>query len=175
MNKKFDIYSEIVDDGCKWVEQDTSPSDFRDFAEGLEAGDEVTLNINSVGGSVLAGVAIANQIKALNTKGVRTTAKIEGLCASIATVIMCACEKIILPSTSFVMIHNCWTMVQGDSNELRKQADVMDTMNDVIMSFYKTKFSLTEDELKAMMDAETWFSGEEAKNYNLNCEVVEDS
>ena len=60
MNKNFNIYSEIVDDGCKWVEEDVSPSDFRVFAEGVESGDEVTLNINSVGGSVLGGVAIAN-------------------------------------------------------------------------------------------------------------------
>lgn len=60
MNKNFNIYSEIVDDGCKWVEEDVSPSDFRAFTEGIESGDEVTVNINSVGGSVLGGVAIAN-------------------------------------------------------------------------------------------------------------------
>jgi ATP-dependent protease ClpP protease subunit len=60
MNKNFNIYSEIVDDGCKWVEEDVSPSDFRAFSEGVESGDEVTLNNNSVGGSVLGGVAIAN-------------------------------------------------------------------------------------------------------------------
>lgn len=173
MNKNFNIYSEIVDDGCKWTEQDVSPTDFRAFAEGIESGDEVTVNINSVGGSVLGGVAIANQIKALNAKGVHTTARVEGLCASIATVIMCACERIVMDDTSFIMIHNCWSMVQGDSNELRKQADVMDKMNDVMMSFYKSKFDLNEEELKALMDAETWFSGSEAKNFKLNCEVIE--
>ena len=60
MNKIFNIYSEIVDDGCKWSEQDISPSDFRAFTEEVSSGDEVTLNINSVGGSVIGGVAIAN-------------------------------------------------------------------------------------------------------------------
>ena len=173
MNKNFNIYSEIVDDGCKWMEQDVSPTDFRAFAEGVESGDEVTVNINSCGGSVLGGVAIANQIKALNAKGVHTTARVEGLCASIATVIMCACERIVMDNTSFCMIHNCWTQVQGDSNELRKQADVMDKMNEVMMSFYKSKFDLTEEELKSLMDAETWFSGSEAKDFKLNCEVIE--
>ena len=100
-------------------------------------------------------------------------ARVEGLCASIATVIMCACERIVMDNTSFCMIHNCWTQVQGDSNELRKQADVMDKMNEVMMSFYKSKFDLTEEELKALMDAETWFSGSEAKDFKLNCEVIE--
>ena len=60
MNKTFNIYSEIVDDGGKWTEKDVCPSDFRQFADELSSGDEVTLNINSVGGSVLAGVSIAN-------------------------------------------------------------------------------------------------------------------
>ena len=78
-----------------------------------------------------------------------------------------------MDNTSFIMIHNCWTYAQGDSNELRKQADVMDTMNDVMMTFYKSKFGLSEEELKSMMDAETWFSGSEAKNFKLDCEVVE--
>ena len=49
----------------------------------------------------------------------------------------------------------------------------MDKMNDVMMSFYKSKFDLTEEELKALMDAETWFSGIEAKDFKLNCEVIE--
>ena len=173
MNKNFNIYSEIVDDGGKWIEADVCPTDFRQFTEGLSSGDEVTLNINSVGGSVLAGVSIANQIKALNAKGIHTIARVEGLCASIATVIMCACEKIVMDNTSMVMIHNCWTFAQGDSNELRKQADVMDMMNDVMMSFYKSKFGLTEEELKSYMDAETWFSGSEAKDFKLDCEVIE--
>lgn len=173
MNKTLNIYSEIVDDGGKWTEKDVCPSDFRQFADELSSGDEVTLNINSVGGSVLAGVSIANQIKALNAKGIHTTARIEGLCASIATVIMCACEKIVMDNTSFIMIHNCWTFAQGDSNELRKQADVMDTMNDVMMTFYKSKFGLSEDELKKLMDEETWFSGSEAKDFKLDCEVIE--
>ena len=78
-----------------------------------------------------------------------------------------------MDNTSFIMIHNCWSQVQGDSNELRKQADVMDKMNDVMMSFYKSKFDLSEEELKALMDAETWFSGSEAKDFKLKCEVIE--
>ena len=77
------------------------------------------------------------------------TAFVEGVAASIASVIMCACDKIVMGESSLVMIHNCWSIVQGDSNKLRKEADTMDTINDAIISFYRSKFDLTDEQLKA--------------------------
>ena len=50
------------------------------------------------------------------------------------------------------MIHNCWSIVQGDANTLRKEADSMDVMNDAIISFYRSKFDLTPETLKSLMD-----------------------
>lgn len=103
------------------------------------------------------------------------TAFVEGVAASIASVIMCACDKVVMGESSLVMIHNCWSIVQGDSNKLRKEADTMDTINDAIISFYRSKFDLTDEQLKAYMDAETWFSGKEAADFNFNCEVIPDA
>lgn len=130
--------------------------------------------INSPGGSVYGGIAIANMIRQLSAKGYKTTAYVEGLAASIASVIMCACDKVVMGESSLVMIHNCWSVVQGDSNTLRKEADTMDVMNDAIISFYKSKFDLSAEVLKQMMDEETWFSGREAHDFMFKCEVMPD-
>jgi ATP-dependent protease ClpP protease subunit len=114
-------------------------------------------------------------IKSLNNKGHETTCIVDGLAASIATVIMCACQKIVINESSMIMIHNCWSVVQGDSNALRKEADVMDVMNDAILSFYRSKFDLTDEQLKQYMNDELWFSGKEASNFGFKCEVIPDA
>lgn len=133
------------------------------------------MQINSPGGSVYAGIAIANMIKQLSMNGHKTIAFVEGLAASIASVIMCACDKVVMGESSLCMIHNCWSVVQGDSNTLRKEADTMDVMNEAIISFYKSKFDLSAEILKEMMNQETWFSGKEAANFKFNCEVIADA
>lgn len=173
---EFNIFGEIVDSECeKRSVDDLTPSDVNAFIKGLKSGDEVTFNINSPGGSVTAGISIANQIKKANSNGIKTTAKIDGICASIATVIMCACDNIVINDSAFIMIHNAWSIVQGDANTLRKEADTMDKMNKAILSFYRSKFSLTDEELENYMNEETWFSGSEAMDFKLKCNVVHDN
>lgn len=120
------------------------------------------------------GIAIANMIRQLSASGHKTTAIVEGLAASIASVIMCACEKVVMSESSLVMIHNCWSVVEGDANELRKTAESMDVMNEAIISFYTSKFDLPRETLKELMDRETWFSGREAESFKFNCEVIKD-
>lgn len=76
--------------------------------------------------------------------------------------------------SSLVMMHLCWSIVQGDSNALRKEAESMDVINDAIVSFYKSKFDLPTDMIKQYMEEETWFSGKEAEAFNFKCRVVPD-
>lgn len=130
--------------------------------------------INSPGGSCYGGIAIANMIKELSRNGHKTTAFVEGLAASIASVIMCACDNVVMGESSLVMIHQCWSIVQGNSTTLRKEADTMDTINDAIISFYRSKFAADDETLKQWMAEETWFSGREAKDFNFACEVLPD-
>jgi len=130
--------------------------------------------INSPGGSCYGGIAIANMIKELSRNGHKTTAFVEGLAASIASVIMCACDNVVMGESSLVMIHQCWSIVQGNSTTLRKEADTMDTINDAIISFYRSKFSADDETLKQWMAEETWFSGREAKDFTFACEVLPD-
>lgn len=174
--KNFSIYGAIVDtDDQRGTFEDVIPAQFKSFAQKLEPGEELQVSINSPGGSVYGGIAIANMIRQLSKDGHRTTAFVEGLAASIASVVMCACDRVKMGESSLVMIHNCWSVVQGDSNALRKEADTMDVMNDAIVSFYRSKFDLPAETLKAMMDEETWFSGREAANFKFSCEVLPDA
>ncbi len=173
--KKYNIFGAIVDNECdKYDACDLTLKDFAAFVDTIEDNEEVEFVFNSPGGSVLTGVAIANKVKALTQKGVKTTAKVEGVCASIATCIACACDKIVMGKGSFFMIHNCWSIVQGDSNTLRKEADIMEKMNEAILSFYRSKFDRSDEEIRAMMDNETWISSMDAKEHGLVCEVIDD-
>ena len=173
--KTFALYGAVVDtDEERTTIEDCTPGQFRAFTKKLEPNEELQISINSPGGSVYGGIAIANMIRQLSANGHKTTAFVEGLAASIASVIMCACDKVVLGESSLIMIHNCWSIVQGDANTLRKEADSMDVMNDAIISFYRSKFDLTPETLKSLMDQETWFSGKEAEAFNFNCEVIAD-
>ena len=173
MTKDFYILGEIVGStGERWTEEDLCPQSFKKFASGLERGDELVLHINSVGGDVFAGFTIAQIIKELSDKGIPSTAIVDGLAASIASVIACACDKIKMYESSFMMIHNCWSVVQGNADALRKEAEMMDKIDSAIRTFYHKHFDLTDKELENAMDAETWISGEEVGDYKLNCEVI---
>ena len=138
----------------------------------MERGDELVLHINSVGGDVFAGFTIAQIIKELSDRGIPSTAVVDGLAASIASVIACACDKIKMYESSFLMIHNCWSVVQGNADALRKEAEMMDKIDSAIRTFYHKHFDLTDKELEKAMDAETWISGEEVGDFKLNCEVI---
>ena len=173
--KNFALYGTVVDtDEERTTIEDCTPGQFRAFTKKLEPNEELQISINSPGGSVYGGIAIANMIRQLSANGHKTTAFVEGLAASIASVIMCACDKVVLGESSLIMIHNCWSIVQGDANTLRKEADSMDVMNDAIISFYRSKFDLSPEKLKSLMDQETWFSGKEAEAFNFKCEVIAD-
>lgn len=156
----------------RWSEEEICPQQFKRFATSLESGDELVLHFNSPGGDVFAGFTIAQMIRDLANKGVKTVAVVEGLAASIASVIACACDELKMYESSFLMCHNCWSVVMGNADQLRKEADTMDKIDSAIRTFYHKHFDMTDEELGKMMDAETWISGEEVKDYKLNCEVL---
>ena len=116
-------------------------------------------------------MAISNKIRALKDRGIKTTAKVEGVCASVSTCIACACDKIVMSKGSFFMIHNCWSVVEGDCNTLRKEADLMEKMNEAILSFYRSKFNATDEQLKQWMNEETWISSDDVNDFGLICEI----
>ena len=100
-------------------------------------------------------------------------AHVTGLAASMASVIMCACDEIQLEEGAFVMMHNPWSWAEGDADDLRHEAGVLDTMKAAIMAFYRGKFGeKTDEEISGIMDAETWMTGTDALRAGLKCVVI---
>lgn len=159
---RIDIYEDIV-----------SADGFRAETSRLKDGEALDLHVDSCGGDVLAGIAIANRIRELASNGHKTTCTVDGLAASIASVIVMACDEIHMYTQSFLMIHNPWTVIMGDADGLRKEAQTLDSMKSAIVSFYRQKFNRTDDEIKSMMDAETWISGESAGDFGLKVTLIE--
>jgi len=156
--------------GDTWWGREIGPDAVDAFLADCDPGERVKIEINSAGGYVIPGMAMANSIK--NSQA-HVVAHVTGLAASMASVIMCACDEIQVEEGAFVMIHNPWSWAEGDAEELRKEAEVLDTMKAGIMAFYRGKFpDKTAEEISAMMDAETWMTGDAALEAGLKCVVI---
>lgn len=121
--------------------------------------DAITLRINSPGGSITEGTAIFNTILRNPAK---VTAYVEGWAASMASVIAMAADEIIIPENAWMVIHNPWTGVMGEAEDLRKEADLLDRMKETIIEAYMRHAKVGKKEIVKMMDAETWMNGKEA-------------
>lgn len=166
---KIYIYSDIGYDW--WLEKSTAQK----FAEELNAlGDVkyIDLHINSNGGDVFDGQAIHSLIR--HNKAY-VTAYVDGLAASIATVIAMGADKVVMPKNAMMMIHNAWTGMYGNANDLRKMADDLDHINDSIVSTYlaKAKDKTTEEEIRDLMDKESWLNADECLELGLCDEIAE--
>ena len=169
--KKFSLIGEITnfDYHGQWGDYN-SPRPLKAFLESLSDNDVAEIEVNSPGGSVVQGVEMANAIKNCKAKVV---AHVTGIAASMASVIACACDKIEMEEASFMMIHDPWGYAEGNAEEMRKEAKLLDQMKAVIMSFYRGKFKgLTDEQIAALMSDETWYTGAECKANGLDCEVI---
>jgi ATP-dependent protease ClpP protease subunit len=126
--------------------------------ENLGEVEQIDLRISSPGGSIIEGNVIFNAIK---RHAANVTVYIDGMAASMASVIAMAGDEIIMADNALLMIHNPWTVSIGDSEQLRKDADLMDKMKSAIINAYG-RSNYSEEELEELMDATTWFTAEEA-------------
>lgn len=164
------IDGEIVTD--EYEDTDTSAAGFRNALKSLGDVKNINLHINSPGGSVFEGIAIYNMLK---QNSARINVYIDGLAASIASVIAMSGDAIFMPSNSMMMVHNPWVMAIGNANELRKQADDLDQITKSSVQTYLAKAGdkLDEKTLTQLMDDETWLTAQEAVDYGLADEVME--
>lgn len=146
------------------------PQDVADLLDSINKFDNIDVHINSGGGDAFAGIAIYNTLK--RHEG-NVTVYVDGLAASSASVIAMAGNKIIMPKSAQIMIHQPWTFAIGNASELRKTADNLDTCTNSIMAVYsENKVSDVEDnEIRRLVDAETWLTAEQAKEYFANIEI----
>ncbi|MBF0454006.1 MAG: ATP-dependent Clp protease proteolytic subunit [Magnetococcales bacterium] len=128
----------------------------------------VDLYINSPGGSVFEGLAISNAIERRRT----VTVHVDGVAASIASVIAISGEKLVMPSNSFLMVHNPSGTVAGDAEKMRKMGQTLDKVRDTLANKYSWKTGISVEEIKEMMSAETWLTAAEAKEKGFCDEVT---
>jgi ATP-dependent Clp protease, protease subunit len=132
---------------------------FLDELKALGPVAELTLRINSPGGSVFDGVAIYN---ALERHGAAITVWIDGLAASIASMIAMAGDEVVMPENAMLVLHDPSGMVMGTAQDMRATADALDKMKAGMVAAYRAKSGRDDAEIEALMAAETWLSAQEA-------------
>lgn len=163
------IYGPISSDS--WWGDEITPKNFKTDLDSLGDISDLHVYINSDGGDVFAGQAIHSMLKRHKAK---VTVHVDGLAASIASVIVMAGNVVHMPSNSMMMIHNPWTWTYGNSAELRKIADAMDKIGESIIAVYQEKTGMTEKKIKEIMDAETWLTAKDAKKLGFADEIEEE-
>jgi len=129
----------------------------------------IHLRVNSPGGSVFDGTSIYNALKQHSAKVV---AHVDGLAASIASVIIMAADEVRMSENAFLMIHEPFSIVIGGADDMRHEADLLDKVGGTIVKTYMDKSGKDEDEIKDMMAKETWFTAQEALDMGF-CDCID--
>lgn len=167
----LNIYGDIT--SWEWLESDVSSYTLSKQLEALPSTiAKLNVYINSYGGEVAEGLAIYNALKRHKAKVVTYC---DGFACSIASVIFMAGDERVMSNASLLMIHNAWTFAQGNSKELRKQADDLDVITQASVNAYMSSVNITEKELKKMLDNETWLASAEALEKGFATSVINDS
>ena len=166
------FYGDIVSDSWgAWTPEDQYPMNVQQLLSEI-GNNDIDIHINSGGGDVFAGVAICNMLRSTSGK---KTVYIDGLAASIASVIAMAGDEIIIPSNAYMMIHKASTIGIGNADDMRSLADTLDKIDAGIVATYMMNAvdGVTEKQFKKMMEAETWLTGSEASKYFKNISAVD--
>lgn len=151
------IYGDIT--SFRLLNSDVSSYSLSQELKELKDVEQINVYINSYGGEVAEGLAIYNALKR-HSANVTTIA--DGFACSIASVIFAAGDERLMSEASLLMIHNAWSYANGDSNDLRKQADDLEKITQASIKSYMSITNSSEEKIKQMMDEETWLDGNEA-------------
>lgn len=137
-----------------------------DFAKALTAitAKTITVRINTPGGDVFDGLAIFNSLKA---HGAQIHVKVDGIAASIGSIIAMAGHTITMGQSAFMMIHNPWALAIGNSADMREMAALLEKIGGSLADIYASRATITKEQAQSWMDAETWFTAAEAKAAGL--------
>ena len=156
------IYGDIV--SYKWDDSAITAASFKEDLDALGDVDTLNIYINSSGGNVFQGQAIYSILKRHKA---RKVVYVDGIAASIASVIAMAGDAIFVPENAMMMIHNPWMIAMGNAADFRKIADDLDKVTVSIKATYMQRFNQGEDKLTELLDAETWLTAKECLEYGL--------
>lgn len=144
-----------------WFETGQDKTDAFSLKDALAAVDtpNLTVRINSYGGSVSEGLAIYSLLSEF--KGHLKTI-VDGFACSAASVIFMAGQERVVPENGLLMIHNAWSYAEGDSNVMKKMAEDLEKITQPSVNIYVNKTGLSEEKVKEMMDREEWITSQEA-------------
>ena len=128
----------------------------------------LTVNLFSYGGDAIEGLAIYSMLSRHDGK---KRMVIDGVAASAASVIAMAGDEIVMPQSSFLMIHECWSLAMGGAGDLRKEADVIDRISAAYLQAYVKRSKLPEGDVQSLMAAESWLTADEALEFGFATEV----
>jgi len=152
-----------------WWEDDITPAKFKADLANHGQGGPITIRIHSAGGDVFAASAIRAMI--MDYPG-RVTARIDGLCASAATYVAMAGDRVLMQDSAFFMIHDPWTIAWGGVDELKAAINLLKTVKSGIVETYQSKTSLEAEKLAKMMADETWMTAQQAQEFGFVDEVI---
>lgn len=162
------LYLEGPISSDSWWGDEVTPQAFRDELKQITS-NKLLVVINSTGGDVWAGVSIHDALKEFDGE---VTIKVSGLAASIASVIAMAGDKIQMTPGSTMMVHRASTFAWGNAEELEKYIEMLETVEEGIVSIYADRTGLSKDEINDLLAAETWMSAEKAVELGFADEIV---
>ena len=163
------IYGDIVN--YRWDDEDVNANSLKNELEALGDLSCINVHINSYGGDTFQGLAIYNILKHHSAK---VNIYVDGIAASSASIIAMAGDKVYMPRTALMMIHNCWTCVIGNADELRKTAEDMDKIAEAYKSAYMAKVNITKEKLEELLTNETYLTADECIEMGFADEIIED-
>lgn len=169
-NKAGELYI-YQDIGDGWFGGITAQS-FADAVKELGPVDTLDIYVNSPGGSVFDGVAIYNQLKRMKAK---KTVHIDGIAASIASIICMAGDVIKCAPNAMMMIHDPWGMCVGTADDMRANASTLDQIRDTLLDTYVSRTKGDKATISKMMADETWLKAEDAKAQGFVDEIEEET
>jgi len=131
----------------------------------------IALRINSPGGDAFEGIAIYNLLRAQKKP---IDVFVDGIAASAASVIAMAGDSITMGNNAMLMIHNAWSMCAGDASDMRKMADTLDKVSASVAQTYIDRAKLSADDVKSLMDEESWLSAQECVDKGLATSIAKD-
>ena len=151
----------------------TQAKDFRAQLDAVE-GNELVVEINSVGGDVMAGLGIYNMLRSWAKDGKTVTTRVTGVAASIASIIALAGDKREMPKNTFAMVHQASTFAVGTADDMRDAADTLDKVDGSLRGIYMDRMGVDEAKAKEIMAKDTWLTADESMGLGFATALIED-
>lgn len=156
--------------GQSWWGDGVSATQFKNDLKDLGAVTQIDLRINSDGGNVFEG---RTMYSLLNEHKAKITVYVDGLAASIASLIAMAGDEIKMGDGAYMMIHNAWGLAMGNADEMRRTADLLDSISGTMIDTYAARTGQSRDDIKSWMDAESWMTSQECVDRGFATSVTE--